>query len=161
MLTIKKNNVVSIDYTLKNNEGTVIDTSSGRSPLVYMHGSGALIPGMEKSLESKSEGDEFHVSITPAEAYGNRDEDLVHKVNRAELAHLQDLALGMELEVQADDTPLVMTIIELTDELVVLDGNHPMSGQTLNFDIQVRSIREATSEEISHGHVHGPGGHDH
>ena len=77
----------------------------------------------------------------------------------SQLKHLPNLVLGMELEVQTDDAPLVMTIVNLTDELIILDGNHPMAGQTLNFDIHVRSIREAKPEEISHGHVHGPGGH--
>ena len=161
MLTIQKNSVVSIDYTLKNNEGTVIDTSSGRSPLTYMHGSGALIPGMENALEGKSEGDDFSISIEPTEAYGDHDKNLLHKVDRKELEHLPNLETGMEIEVLADNDPMVMTIVEISDEVVVLDGNHPLAGQTLNFSIQVRNIREASAEEISHGHVHGPDGHDH
>ena len=161
MLTIQKNHVVSFDYTLKSDDGTLIDTSNGRDPLTYLHGAGALIPGMEKALEGKSEGEDFKVTIPPAEAYGDRNENLLHKVDRKELAHLPDLALGMELEVKADGAPLIMTIVELNDEFVVLDGNHPLAGQTLNFDIQVKTIREATAEEISHGHVHGPGGHHH
>ena len=161
MLTIQKNSVVSIDYTLKNNEGTVIDTSSGRSPLTYMHGSGALIPGMENALEGKSEGDDFSISIEPTEAYGDHDKNLLHKVDRKELAHLPNLEIGMEIEVLADNDPMVMTIVEISDEDVVLDGNHPLAGQTLNFNIQVRNVREASDEEISHGHVHGPDGHDH
>jgi FKBP-type peptidyl-prolyl cis-trans isomerase SlyD len=161
MITIQKNHVVSIDYTLKNDEGNVLDTSSGGSPLTYLHGAGALIPGMENALEGKTEGDDFTISIAPAEAYGNHDQNLLHKIDRKELAHLPDLELGMELEVMADNDPLVMTIVELSDDLVVLDGNHPLAGQTLNFDIQVRNVREASADEISHGHVHGPGGHHH
>jgi FKBP-type peptidyl-prolyl cis-trans isomerase SlyD len=161
MLTIQKNHVVAIDYTLSNNEGSVMDTSKGRSPLTYMHGTGALIPGMEHALEGKSEGDDFKISIDPAEGYGDRDQGLIHTVDRKELTHLPDLNVGMELEVETEDLPLILTIIELNDEVAVLDGNHPLAGQTLNFEIQVRSVREATSEEISHGHVHGPGGHHH
>lgn len=162
MLTIQKNHVVSIDYTLKNDEGTVLDTSSGSSPLVYLHGSGALISGMETGLEGKSEGADFSISITPDDAYGNHDKNLLHQIDRKELAHLPDLAIGMELEVQTEEgSPLIMTIVELSDDIVVLDGNHPLAGQTLHFEIQVRNIREASAEEISHGHVHGPGGHQH
>ena len=161
MLPIQKNHVVSIDYTLKNDEGVVIDTSSGGSPLAYLHGSGALIPGMEKALEGKSEGDDFTISISPADGYGDRDDNLIHKVKRKELAHLPDLALGMELEVETDNAPLILTIIDINDEEVVLDGNHPMAGQNLNFEIQIREVREATADEISHGHVHGPGGQHH
>jgi len=161
MLTIQKNKVVSIDYTLKNDEGTVIDTSIGHDQLTYLHGAGALIPGMEKALEGKSEGDDFKVIITPAEGYGEHNENLLHKVDSKELAHLPNLEVGMELEVQADDQPMIMTIVEITDDVIVLDGNHPLAGQTLNFDLQVRNVREASEEEISHGHVHGPGGHHH
>ncbi len=162
MLTIQKNHVVSIDYTLKNDEGKVLDTSSGRDPMTYLHGVGMLIPGMENALEGKSEGDDFSISIAPADAYGDRNDSLLHKVERKELAHLPDLELGMELQVKTNDgSPLVMTIVDLSDETVVLDGNHPLAGMTLNFAIQVRNIREATQEEISHGHVHGPGGHHH
>ena len=160
MLTIQKNHVVSIDYALKSDQGNLIDTSEGRSPLVYLHGTGALIPGMENALDGKSEGDEFKVSIPPAEAYGNHNENLLHNVERKELAHLPDLAVGMELEVQTEEgQTMVMTIVELSDDTVVLDGNHPLAGQTLHFEIKVRNVREASAEEISHGHVHGPGGH--
>ena len=162
MLTIQKNNVVSIDYTLKNDEGTLIDTSTGKSPLVYLHGIGTLIPGMENALEGKAEGDEFKIVISPDDAYGNHNKNLLHKVNRADLAHLPNLAVGMELEVKTEEgQPIIMTIVELSDDFAVLDGNHPLAGQTLHFEIQVRNIREASAEEISHGHVHGPGGHHH
>ena len=160
-MTIQKNSVVSIDYTLKNEEGTIIDSSVGHSPLTYMHGTGALIPGMENALEGKSEGDDFRVIITPADGYGDYNENLLHKVDRKELAHLPNLEVGMELEVQADEEPMIMTIAEMSDDTIVLDGNHPLAGQTLNFDIQVREVREATADEISHGHAHGPGGHHH
>lgn len=159
MLTIQKNHVVTIDYTLTDNEGTVMDTSRGQEPLNYLHGTNSLIPGLEKALEGKSEGADFKVTIAPAQAYGNRDENLVHEVNRAELAHLPNLKEGMELEVDADGDTLILTIVEINDKSVVLDGNHPLAGVTLNFDILVRSIRKATADEISHGHVHGPGGH--
>ncbi len=161
MLTIQKNCVVSFDFTLSDEEGTLMDSSKGQEPLVYLHGFKALIPGLENALEGKREGDDFKVVITPDQAYGNRDEDLVYEIDREEVAHLPNLNVGMELEVDSDDESVVMTIVQINDNSVVLDANHPLAGVTLNFDIQVLNVRQATADEISHGHVHGPGGHHH
>lgn len=153
--------VVAIDYTLKDDDGEVLDTSQGREPLSYLHGSGGIIPGLERELEGKSVGHEMQVSIAAADAYGERNESLRQEVPRAQFAEIDDLEVGMQFRVDTNNGPMMITIVEVSDELVTIDGNHPLAGMALHFDVAIRGVREATAEELEHGHAHGPGGHDH
>ncbi len=156
-MQITKNKVAAIHYTLRDNEGTVIDSSSGREPLHYLHGAGNLIPGMEEGLEGKTQGDKFDLRISPDKGYGEKDENLVQKVPRTAFGD-QDVKNGMRFSTNQGG---VVTVTEVGPESVTVDANHPLAGVELNFDVEVVEVREATDEELSHGHVHGPGGHNH
>lgn len=160
-MQIEKHTVVAIDYTLKDDEGTVIDSSDGREPLAYLHGVGSIIPGLEKELEGKSVGDALEVSIPPAEGYGERKEELLQEVDRAQFGDVEDLAPGMQFQVNAETGPLVVTVTDVNEKVVTIDGNHPLAGVNLNFAVTVKEVREATDEEKEHGHAHGEGGHQH
>lgn len=160
-MQISPNKVVSIHYTLKNDAGDVLDTSSGREPLAYLHGSGNIIPGLEKALEGKSSGEKMNVSIAPEEGYGERHEGLIQDVPRDAFQGVEDIQPGMQFHAQGPSGPMVVTVKEVGDNTVKVDGNHPLAGETLHFDVEVTDVREATAEEQEHGHVHGAGGHDH
>lgn len=160
-MQIKKNKVVAIDYTLKSDDGELIDTSEGLEPLAYLHGVGGIIPGLERVLEGKQMGDQLQVKVVPADGYGERDDALEQEVALDQFEDSENLALGMQFQVESDEGPMVVTVIEIDDDVVTIDGNHPMAGLNLNFDVTVREVREATEEELSHGHVHGEGGCGH
>jgi FKBP-type peptidyl-prolyl cis-trans isomerase SlyD len=160
-MQIAENKVVAIDYTLKDDSGQVLDTSEGREPLSYLHGTGGIIPGLEQELAGKEAGDELHVAVAPADAYGERNEALRQQVSREQFQGIDNLAPGMQFRVKTEGGPLVVTVTEVADEVVTIDGNHPLAGVNLNFAVKVRDVREATAEEITHGHVHGPDGHAH
>jgi FKBP-type peptidyl-prolyl cis-trans isomerase SlyD len=160
-MQVENNSVVSFDYTLTDNEGQVIDTSDGHEPLVYLHGKGGIIPGLERELAGKSVGDDLQVSVTPADGYGEQNEALKQEVPRAQFEGVDELEVGMQFRVNTETGPMVINIIEVGDEIVKVDGNHPLAGVHLNFAVTIREIRAATSEEIEHGHAHGPGGHHH
>ena len=160
-MQITKNAVVAIDYTLTSDEGEVLDTSTGHEPLAYLHGVGGIIPGLERELEGKQTGDQFQVSVAPQDAYGERDDALEQEVARDQFEGADELELGMQFQVESEDGPTVVTIVEIDDDVVTIDGNHPMAGVNLNFDVTVREVREATADELSHGHVHGTGGCEH
>ncbi len=160
-MNIQKNCVVSIDYTLTDNEGSVIDTSLEREPLMYLHGSGGLLPGMEKALEGRMEGEKIKTTLLPEEAYGQRDEALLHRVPATDLAHIEDLKEGSQIQAQSETGNQIFTVILIKDGEITLDGNHPLAGITLNFEIDVKSVRAASPEELEHGHAHGVGGHNH
>lgn len=160
-MEIKKDTVVSIDYTLKNDAGEVVDTSEGRAPLDYLHGHGNIIPGLENALTGRKIGDSLKVTIPPAEGYGEVDKSLLHVIPRRRFPPGQDLEPGMMFQARLDDGPQrVYRIDEVGAEEVRVDGNHPLAGQNLNFEVAVKEVRAATATEIAHGHVH-PGGHDH
>lgn len=158
---ITKNAVAAINYTLKDDGGNVLDTSEGKPPLAYVHGVGALIPGLESELEGKGVGDKLSVRVEPEQGYGPRHEQMVQTVPREQLPPEPQPQIGMQLQAQTDQGPIVLTITGIEGEMVTLDGNHPLAGVTLNFDVEVVEVREATAEELEHGHVHGPGGHQH
>ncbi|MFV0415189.1 MAG: peptidylprolyl isomerase [Chthoniobacterales bacterium] len=163
-MTITSNKVVNIDYTLTDDEKNVIDSSKGRDPLAYLHGKGQIIKGLEKALEGKKEGDAFQVSISPEDGYGTSNPDNLFQVDRANLKDVPNLEVGMQLQASGDPgghAPQVVRVAKIEEDKVTLDANHPLAGKNLHFDITVKEIREATPEEISHGHVHGPGGHHH
>jgi FKBP-type peptidyl-prolyl cis-trans isomerase SlyD len=160
-MDIAKKTVVSFHFTLKGDDGKVLETSVGNDPLVYMHGTGSIVPGLEEALTGKKSGAKFNVSLPPEKAYGVRDERLVQSVPKSEFPNAERLKVGMRFQVDSKGGPMVLTIAELKGDEVVVDGNPELAGQTLHFDIEVLEVRKATEEEIKHGHAHGPGGHHH
>jgi FKBP-type peptidyl-prolyl cis-trans isomerase SlyD len=160
-MSIAQDQVVSINYTLKDDAGAVIDQSAAGEPLTYLHGHGNLIPGLERELAGKNTGDRLQVKITPADGYGEYDRALVQKVPRRALKGLADVRVGMRLQAQTADGARPVTVTQLTGDMVTLDGNHPLAGKNLNFDVEVTQVRAATAEELAHGHVHGPDDHHH
>ncbi len=160
-MQIENNAVVAIDYKLTDDAGELLDTSDGREPLHYLHGSGNIIPGLERELEGKAAGDQLQVSLAPDDAYGERNDSLEQQVPREQFDQVDTIEVGMQFQVDTPQGPMVFTVIKVGDEIVTVDGNHPLAGVPLNFDVTVREVREATADEIAHGHVHGPGGHHH
>lgn len=153
-MQITKNKVATFEFRVTDEMGTVLDSSEMSGPYPYIHGTGHLIPGLEAQLEGKSAGDTFSVRIPPALAYGERDESLVQMVPRAQLAGIADLEVGMQLEAHYRDETRILTVIGMDEKNVTLDGNHPLAGIALNFDIRVIDVREATPEELARGHLH-------
>jgi len=155
--------VVTLDYTLTDDQGTTIDSSEGRGDFAYLHGASNIIPGLEKALTGKSVNDELKVHVEPAEGYGDRSEELIQTVARDMFETDQEISVGMQFHAQsAEGQMVVVTVTETTDETVTVDGNHPLAGTPLNFEVKVIDIREATEDEMAHGHVHdGDCGHDH
>jgi len=158
MLKIEENRVVTFEYTLKNDNGDILDTSANHAPLVYIHGSGNIIPGLESELEGKQIGDKFQATIAPEDAYGIRYDELVQKIERDKLAHLDTIEVGMQLQAYDEEGMQILTIVEVSDKDVTLDGNHPLAGERLHFDVEVTGIREATEEEAMFGLNQGHGG---
>ncbi len=161
IMKIQTNKVVTLNYTLKNSEGEVLDTSEGRDPLVYLHGVGGLIPGLEAELEGKEKGNSFNTVVAPEDAYGVRREELLHVVPKSGFQGDEEMQLGMQVQIETEQGPAIATISEIEGDNVTLDLNHPLAGTELHFEISVMDLRDATDDEISHGHVHGPGGHQH
>jgi FKBP-type peptidyl-prolyl cis-trans isomerase SlyD len=159
-MRIGKNSVVSIDYTLTDAAGTVLDSSQGQTPLVYLHGSGGIVSGLEEALQGKTPGENLKVTVPPARGYGERDAALLQQVPR-HLFDIEDLAPGMRFHAEGEHGMQVVTVTEVDGDSVTVDANHPLAGQTLHFDVTVIEVRAATAEELSHGHVHGPHGHHH
>lgn len=161
-MEIKKHAVVTIDYELKDDDGKVIDTSAGGEPLHYLHGTQNLIEGLEKALEGKKAGDSLSVAVSPEEGYGARDEARIQPVPKDSFDDQNQLKAGNQFMAQSPEGEnLTVTIVEVTDDKVVIDSNHPLAGKNLNFEVEIKDVREATPEELEHGHVHGAGGHDH
>jgi FKBP-type peptidyl-prolyl cis-trans isomerase SlyD len=161
-MLIATNKAVSIDYTLTNDAGEVIDSSAGGAPLVYLHGTGNLIVGLEKALEGKQAGDEVKVAIEPEEAYGEYSAELVATLGRDMFEGVEELEVGMQFHASAPDGGMqIVTIRDIDGDNVIVDGNHPLAGQRLHFDVKIVAVRDASPEEIAHGHIHGEGGHHH
>jgi FKBP-type peptidyl-prolyl cis-trans isomerase SlyD len=158
-MQIAKDKVVSIEYTLKDDEGTLLDTSQGRDPLAYLHGAGNIIPGLEQALEGKQAGESLSVRIDPKDAYGERSDELQQVVPRQLFQGVETLEPGMQFQAQAEGGVQIVTVKAVEDDNVTVDANHPLAGVTLNFDVSVVEVRDANAEELEHGHVHGPGGH--
>jgi len=156
-MQITKDKVASIHYTLRDGDGNILDTSSGREPLTYLQGAGNLIAGMEEGLEGKKTGDKFTLKISPEKGYGVKDSGLVQKVPRTAFG-TQKVEKGMQFQTNHGQ---VVTVTDIGLESITVDGNHPLAGVELHFDVEVTEVRAATSDEISHGHVHGAGGHHH
>ena len=161
-MLIAANKAVSIDYTLTNDAGEVIDSSTGGAPMVYLHGAGNIIVGLEKALEGKSAGDELSVAVEPQDAYGEYSAELVAVLGREMFEGVDELEVGMQFHASGPDGSMqIVTIRDLDGDEVTVDGNHPLAGQRLNFEVKVVDVRDAHAEEIAHGHVHGEGGHHH
>ena len=159
-MNIEKNKVAQIEYTLTDDKGEVMDASSG-NPLAYLHGHSNLIPGLEKELEGKTTGDKFKITVPANEAYGERVEALIQTVPSEMFQGVDNLEVGMRFEAQSEQGMHSVEITAMEGDQVTVDGNHPMAGLELTFDVEVKDVRDATEEEIEHGHAHGAGGHQH
>ncbi len=154
-MKIQNDKVVSIDYTLKDDSGEVLDTSQEREPLAFIFGSGNIIPGLENALEGKEQGEELSVTVEPKEGYGEYDDSLMFEVGKEQFQDASQIQEGMQVQAQNSNGQVqIFTIKSIGDEKVTLDANHPLAGQTLHFDVAVSEVRDATEEEIDHGHVH-------
>ena len=160
-MNIEKDKVVSIDYTLTNDHGEVLDSSSGREPLAYLHGNGGLIPGLEKELEGKVKGDKLVAIIAPDQAYGVRSEELIQDIPLENFHDASEVKVGAQFQVQNEHETRIATVTAIGESAATVDLNHPLADETLHFDVEVMDVREPTKEEMEHGHVHGAGGHHH
>jgi len=160
-MPIAHNDVVSIHYTLKDDADKVLDSSAGGEPLAYLHGHGNLIPGLESALTGHEVGERLKVTVPAADGYGEYDRALVQRVPRRALKGIADLRVGMRLQAGTEQGPRAVTVTHIAGDMVTLDGNHPLAGQNLNFEVEITAVRAASEEELAHGHVHGAGGHHH
>lgn len=162
-MRITQNKVVQMHYTLTDENGQTIDSSIGHEPMAYIQGIGNVVPGLEDALEGKAKGDKFQVIISPEDAYGMRNEEMVQQVSKSgfNAEGEEELVPGMQVQIETNNGPSIAMVTKIEGEDVTLDLNHPLAGVTLNFDIEVVDVRASTNEEIDHGHVHGPGGHHH
>lgn len=160
-MQIANNTVVSIHYTLTNDAGEVLDTSRDAAPLTYLHGAGNIIKGLEKALSGKKTGDALTVTIEPEDAYGEYSEEYVQVLPREAFQDLDEVEAGMQFHADIGFGPQIITILQIDADGVVVDGNHQLAGEALTFDVEITDVRPASAEELSHGHVHGPGGHHH
>jgi FKBP-type peptidyl-prolyl cis-trans isomerase SlyD len=156
-MQIVDNTVAELNYSLTV-DGQVIDESEEGHPLAYLHGNGNIISGLENALTGKSKGDRFSITLEPNDAYGEFDEALVMKVDRSQLSGEDPVEVGMQIEAQFPDRTEVATIQSIAGDDITVDGNHPLAGKTLTFDVEVAGVRAATEEELVHRHVHGRGG---
>ena len=160
-MTIAKNKIVSFHYTVTNEAGQQVDTSRERRPLSYLHGAHNIVPGLEKAMEGRAEGDQFQVTVEPAEAYGDRDANKVQRISAKHFKNPRKIQPGTVLLLKTRQGPIQVTVLKVGRFNLDVDANHPLAGQTLTFDVEVTGIRDATQEELAHGHVHGEGGVDH
>ena len=160
-MKISKNSVVIMHYALKNDDGEDLGNSRGHEPMAYIHGYDNVVVGLEKELEGKMAGDKFSTVIPPEEGYGVKDDDGIKKIDKDRFEGDEEISVGMQIQVDIEGKVSVASVTEIGKEEITLDLNHPLAGVTLHFDIEVMNVREATEEELSHGHVHGPGGHHH
>ena len=156
-MKIAKDKVGIIHYTLKDDHGAVLDSSQGKDPLSYVHGMQNLIPGMEKALEGKGAGERLNIVIPPEEGYGRRDAALVNQVPLSDFPDKNDVKQGAQFHAQTRQGTRIATVVRVEGESVTLDFNHPLSDVTLHFDVEIVDVRDATPDEIAHGHVHGKG----
>jgi FKBP-type peptidyl-prolyl cis-trans isomerase SlyD len=160
-MKITNQTVVGIEYTLKDNAGGIVDSNAGGDPLLFIQGMGTLVPGLEIALNGREAGESFDVEIKAVDGYGEYDPERKRGIPRASVPQLADAKPGMMLQATGPEGVSVVTVSEVTETEIVIDGNHPMAGKDLFFSIRVTEVRAATEEEMSHGHVHGAGGHHH
>lgn len=164
-MTITQNTIATLNYTLKNDDGEILDQADDANPFLYMHGVGGIIKGLETALEGKAAGDEFSIIIAPEDAYGVRDTSLTESVERAMFEGIpeEELVTGAQFHAQTAHGTQVITVADVDGDTIKIDANHPLAGETLHFDVAIKDMRDATEEEIKHGHPHTEGGcgHDH
>ena len=153
-MNISENKVVKLHYAVSDSEGTLIDSSYDHQALNIIQGTGYLIPGLEKALEGKATGDTFEVDVAADDAYGQRHDGFVQTVPRELFQGMDDIAIGTQLRAQTDEGEQTVIVIDVTDEEITVDGNHPLAGIDLHFDVEILEVRDATEEELAHGHVH-------
>jgi FKBP-type peptidyl-prolyl cis-trans isomerase SlyD len=161
-LKIEKHTVVSADFRLYDRDGRLIDSSDANGALVYLHGAEQLLPALEEALEDHVVGDELSVELSPEQAFGQRDDALVDRAPRQNFPGIEHIEPGMRFQTEMDDgSQMIVTVTEVDDEWVTVDGNHELAGMDLRFDLTVVDVRAASEDEVAHGHVHGPDGHHH
>lgn len=160
-MIIDNNAAVYLNYTLTDKDGNVLDKSPEGQPLAYLHGHQNIIPGLEKQLEGKSAGDKLTAVVEAAEAYGEYQEQAVQAIPREQFQGVDNIEVGMQFQSQAGDQVMLVTVKEVSDDTVTVDGNHPLAGKQLTFDVEITEVRTATDEELTHGHIHGVGGVQH
>jgi FKBP-type peptidyl-prolyl cis-trans isomerase SlyD len=158
---IKKNSAVTIHYTLTNNLGELVDSSLGGQPLAYLHGARNIVVGLENALEGQQIGTILNVEVSPEEGYGAYREDLVQEVEKERFGDDFTLQVGDRFQVQTNQGPAIGCIDVINEKTVIVNFNHELAGKVLYFEIQVIDVRDASQEELEHGHIHGPGGHQH
>ncbi len=158
-MQIAENTAVSIHYTLTNDQGEVLDSSKGGDALVYLHGSGNIISGLEAALVGKKVGDKFNVRIEPKDAYGEVADDMVQIISKDMFEGIDQIEVGMQFHADVSYGSGVVTVVNIDGDNVTIDGNHPLAGEALTFDVEIIDVRPATQEELDHGHVHGAGCH--
>jgi FKBP-type peptidyl-prolyl cis-trans isomerase SlyD len=160
-MKIAENKVIIMHYAVSDSEDTLIDSSYDHKPLAVIHGTGYLIQGLEDALIGHQAGDKFEVEVAPEQAYGERFDDYVQTVPKAMFESIEDLAVGSQLRATTDDGEQTVIVIDVQDDEITVDGNHPLAGIALKFDVDILEVRDATEDELTHGHVHGEGGCGH
>ena len=160
-MKIQKGSVVTLEFELKNEDGELLDSSAENGNMLYLHGQGQIPEKLEAELSDKNQGDTLKIKLAAIDGYGEYDEGLIQDVKRSDIQGVDELSEGMQFPAKTDQGMMYFTVMKLEGDSVVLDGNHPLAGEELNFDIKVIEVRKATDEELAHGHVHGPGGHEH
>ena len=157
----EKGKVVSIHYIVSEEPGEEIESSHGRDPMVFLVGHGNIIPGLDKAITGHSAGDKLDVVVAPDEAYGQRREDFVQRVAKKYFRDGEHLKPGMATVLSTKDGPRSVTVVKIGSSVVDVDLNHPLAGKTLRFAVEITDVRDATEEELAHGHAHGPHDHHH
>lgn len=157
----EKDKVVTFHYTLKDAEGEQMETSREKEPMSYLHGANNIITGLEKAMEGHAIRDEFSVTVEPADAYGVRNENNVQRIPLKRLKGIGKISVGQVLNLNTNQGQVQVTVLKVGRFNVDVDGNHPLAGKELTFDVEITDIRDASEEELEHRHVHGPGGHQH
>jgi FKBP-type peptidyl-prolyl cis-trans isomerase SlyD len=158
-MQVADNMAVSIHYTLTNDDGEVLDSSIGDEALVYLHGGGNIISGLEKALHGKAAGDKFNVRIAAEDAYGELMDEMVQVISREMFEGIDNIEVGMQFHADVSSGAGVVTVVNIEGDEITIDGNHPLAGLTLTFDVEVIDVRTASQEEMAHGHIHGAGCH--
>ncbi|WP_206483603.1 peptidylprolyl isomerase [Thalassotalea sp. G2M2-11] len=160
-MKISANKVVKLHYAVSDSEDTLIDSSYDHQPLAIIHGTGYLIPGLENALTDHTAGDKFEVEVAADDAYGQRHDGFVQTVPKEMFAEIEGLEVGTQLRAATDQGEQTVIVIDVQDDEITVDGNHPLAGIDLKFDVEILEVRDATEEELAHGHVHGEGGCGH
>lgn len=156
-MKVEKDRAVFFHYTLTNQHGDTIEQSRGEEPLGYIHGARSIIPGLEQEMDGRDVGDQFEVTIEPEQAYGAHDQDLIQKVPSSLFEGVDQVEEGMQFRAQSEEGERLVTVTDVEGDEVTIDANHPLAGETLNFEVEITEVREATEQELVHGHVHVEG----